>query len=160
MAITKKNPQTRFDVVSKSVGYLIGGLTTLVVGLVASVAFHWSGGASVMLTGACLAIWGTATLMGGMAAATKVHQCPKCGTHNAMLSSVKEFACMVCRTPYALKQAAHQLPRPHLPHAPAPLPATGVRSGHDRRQQGIVAAERTFVKALKGQDQRQAERRH
>lgn len=161
----QKEIKTRFDLVSRSLGSLVGGTLTMGVGLVFYVLLHSQMGLSILLTGACLAAFGIAGMCGAMMAATKHHDCPKCGTRNQMLDSVKEFACMVCRTPFALRQAVHQLPNTshgnRLSRSATPSTASSMaRSGADRRAKGVGAAERTFLKAVKGQDHRKlAERR-
>lgn len=106
-------PKTRFDIVSKGVGLIAGGLMMIVIGVVVSLTLRNEFGLSMLLMGACFAAYGGYQIYKGMEARTKSITCPHCGEVNQILTQVKAFECYACEKP--LKLVAQ---RP--PGSPAP----------------------------------------
>lgn len=95
-------PKTRFDIVSKGVGLIAGGLMMIVIGIVVSLTLRNEFGVSMLLMGACFGGYGGFQIYKGMEARTKTITCPHCGEVNEVLHQVKAFTCIACDKPLKL----------------------------------------------------------
>jgi hypothetical protein len=95
-------PKTRFDIVSKGVGLIAGGLMMIIIGIVVSLTLRNEFGLSMLIMGVCFGGYGAFQIYRGMEARTKQITCPHCGEPNQILSEVKSFTCFQCEKPLKL----------------------------------------------------------
>jgi len=94
-------PKTRLDLVSGGIGRLAGGLTQLVLGLIA-VWFWRDLGLALIFLGLIFLGHGVWRIVSGASAPQKEIKCPHCGEGNTLLADVKEFGCYNCGKPLKL----------------------------------------------------------
>lgn len=88
-------PRTRFDLVSRGMGRVAGGVVLWLIGGVLYLA-QPSAAAGMLVFGTCLLALGAWEIMKGRQAAQRSVGCPGCGTRNDVLSEIETFACYQC----------------------------------------------------------------
>lgn len=97
-------PRTRFDLVSRGIGRVTGGVVLWLIGGVLYLA-QPSAAAGMLAFGTCLLALGGWEIAKGRQAAQRSVGCPGCGTRNDVLSQVETFACYQCGKPLRLPPA-------------------------------------------------------
>lgn len=97
-------PKTRFEIVSKGVGALSGGIMCLFVGLI---LFFFSPQYAYTIWAMALFMLGMGILdiFGGVNMRTKTFKCPTCKADNEVLRDVTSFPCKECGKPIYLRRA-------------------------------------------------------